>query len=93
MLVSGCTKAPTPPIFPVTNSTAGSTSFAAAQDEFEAKLEAWEMKADKAAGSLYLMLEEDQKIHISSIRSDAFAMWNTLDALYMKKKPRARFHS
>ncbi|TFK18082.1 hypothetical protein FA15DRAFT_549638, partial [Coprinopsis marcescibilis] len=43
--------------------------------EYKAALDIWETRADKAAGWLWLMLESDQKIHVSGIKDDPCTMW------------------
>jgi len=40
----------------------------------EDKLEAWEVKADKAAGIMWLMVEPTQRVHFRGIKDDAVKM-------------------
>ena len=39
------------------------------------------------------MLEQDQKIHVSSIRSDPCTMWRALEAVHIQKKPGVQFNA
>jgi hypothetical protein len=56
-------------------------------------LEAYQLKADKAAGHLYLMWEDGQKIFVSDCQDDPCAMWIALDNAFMQKKPGTRFNA
>jgi hypothetical protein len=56
-------------------------------------LEAWEVKSDKAAGWLFLMVEDDQKIHFDKIKDDPVQMWAALEAVHMQKRPGHRFNA
>ncbi|EAU80427.2 hypothetical protein CC1G_12741 [Coprinopsis cinerea okayama7 len=56
-------------------------------------LEAWETKADKAAGWIWLMLEDSQKIHVSSHRDDPCKMWTLLRDAHMQQKPGTCFNA
>jgi hypothetical protein len=51
------------------------------------KLEEWEMKADIAAGWIYLMVESNQRIHLTNIRDDPIKMWKALESIYVQKHP------
>ena len=42
------------------------------------ELAKWEAKADKAAGELYLMVENDQRVHFGGIDNDPIKMWELL---------------
>ncbi|PPQ88952.1 hypothetical protein CVT25_005398, partial [Psilocybe cyanescens] len=48
------------------------------KDTEEAALDAWNTKSDKAAGYIYLAVEENQKIHFTSISDDPVTMWAAL---------------
>ena len=51
----------------------------------------WLKHAQKAAGELYLAVEQDQKSHFHGILSDPIGIWTTLCNVHMsKKKPGAR---
>ncbi|KAF8804761.1 hypothetical protein BYT27DRAFT_7106804, partial [Phlegmacium glaucopus] len=56
-------------------------------------VETWETKSDKAAGSLFLMVEDDQKVHFNEIRDNPVAMWTALQAVHMQKRPGHRFNA
>jgi hypothetical protein len=51
------------------------------------ELEEWETKADIAAGWIYLMVESNQKIHLTNIRDDSIKMWKALESIYLQKRP------
>jgi hypothetical protein len=46
-----------------------------AKDREEAALDAWYLKSDKAAGYIYLAVEENQKIHFAMISDYPVKMW------------------
>ena len=54
---------------------------------------AWQKRAQKAAGELFLSVEPDQKSHFHGILSDPIRIWNTLRDVHMSKKPGARFNA
>ena len=58
----------------------------------ESKLK-WQMRAQKAAGDLFLSVEQDQKSHFHGILSDPIRIWTTLCDAHMSKKPGARFNA
>jgi hypothetical protein len=51
------------------------------------KLEEWETKADIAAGWIYLMVESNQRIHLTNIHNDSIKMWKALESIYLRKHP------
>ena len=57
------------------------------------RLEKWEIKADRAAGWIYLMVEPDQRIHFNNIRDDPIKMWAALESVHLQKRPGARFNA
>jgi hypothetical protein len=59
----------------------------------EEKLEAWQVKADRAAGIMYLMVEPMQRVHFRGIKDDAVKMWGALEAVHMQKRPGTRFNA
>jgi hypothetical protein len=59
----------------------------------EEKLDAWQIKADKAAGIMYLMVEPMQRVHFRGIKDDAVKMWGALEAVHMQKRPGTRFNA
>ena len=58
----------------------------------EARL-TWQKRAQKAAGELYLSVEQDQKSHIYGMLTDPIRIWSTVCNVHISKKPRARFHA
>ena len=53
----------------------------------------WEEKAEKAAGEIYLMVENDQRVHFRGSEDDPVKMWNLLEAAHLSKKAGARFNA
>ena len=53
----------------------------------------WLRRAQKAAGELYLSVEQDQKSHFHGILSDPICIWTMLHNVHMFKKPGARFNA
>ena len=53
----------------------------------------WQKRAQKAAGELYLSVEQDQKSHFHGMLSDPIRIWSTLRDVHMSKKPGARFNA
>ena len=48
------------------------------------------MKAEKAAGEIYLLVENDQKVHFRGHEEDPIKMW---ELGHLSKKPGARFNA
>ncbi|KAF4618248.1 hypothetical protein D9613_011683 [Agrocybe pediades] len=46
--------------------------------------DSWLAKSDKAAGYIYLLVEDDQKIHLNSISDDPKAMWKKLQDVLLE---------
>ena len=59
----------------------------------DAAILAWEMKAGKAAGELYLAMQGDQRTHLSGIEDDPVAIWIKLESVHLQKHPGSRFLS
>ena len=57
------------------------------------ELEKWEMKAEKAAGEIYLLVENDQRVHFRGHEENPIKMWELLEAAHLSKKPGARFNA
>ena len=53
----------------------------------------WQKRAQKAAGELFLSVEQDQKSHFHGILSDPIKIWTTLRNAHMSQKPGARFNA
>lgn len=49
----------------------------------------WQKRAQKAAGELFLSVEQDQKSHFHGILSNPITIWTTLCDVHMSKKPGA----
>ena len=45
----------------------------------------WFKRAQKAAGELFLSVEQDQKSHFNGILSDPIRIWSTLRDVHMSK--------
>jgi hypothetical protein len=63
------------------------------KDGEEAALNTWYLKSDKAAGYIYLAVDENQKIHFATISDDSVKMWAALAAVHLQKRPGARFNA
>jgi hypothetical protein len=57
------------------------------------ELNKWEAKAEKAAGEIYLLVENDQRVHFRGHEEDSIKMWELLEAAHLSKKPGARFNA
>ena len=58
-----------------------------------ALIAAWDADADKAAGELYLLVSEEQKVHFAGITDDPCKMWAQLGCVHLQRRPRARFNA
>ena len=45
------------------------------------------MKGEKAAGEIYLLVENDQRVHFRGHEEDPIKMWELLEAAHLSKKP------
>ncbi len=59
----------------------------------EAALDAWNLKSDKAAGYIFLAVEDNQKVHFANISDNPVKMWDALAAVHLQKRPGARFNA
>ncbi|KAJ3910869.1 hypothetical protein F5877DRAFT_86864, partial [Lentinula edodes] len=57
------------------------------------KLEKWELKAEKAAGLIYLAVSPAQQVPIKAHQEDPIRMWSILEQQHVSKKPGARFNA
>jgi len=57
------------------------------------KQDAWDDKAEKAAGWIYLMVEPSQTVHLKGKEDDPVAIWNTLKSVHLQQRPGARFNA
>ena len=63
------------------------------KDGEEDKLEAWQVKADKAAGIMWLMVDSAKRVHFRGIKDDAVKMWKALEVVQLQKWPGTRFNA
>ena len=59
----------------------------------EQALAKWEAKAERAAGEIYLLVENDQRIHFCGFEEEPINMWELLEKAHLSKKPGARFNA
>jgi hypothetical protein len=48
---------------------------------------------DKAAGWLFLMVEQEQRVHFQGIQDSPVKMWEALEAVHRQKKAGMRFNA
>src|SRR5215510_13332824 len=53
----------------------------------------WQLKAEKAAGEIYLAVENDQRVHFKNCEEDPITMWQNLEKAHLHKRPGARFNA
>ncbi|KAG1756178.1 uncharacterized protein EDB91DRAFT_1241276 [Suillus paluster] len=53
----------------------------------------WDVKADKAAGELYLACSVQQRMHIDAVQDDPVSIWSTLASIHVQQRPGARFNA
>ena len=53
----------------------------------------WQKRTQKAAGELFLSVEQDQKSHFHGILSNPTRIWTALRDVHISKKPGARFNA
>ena len=53
---------------------------------FNTDSQAWQVKADKAAGIIWLMVENTQRVHFRGIKNDPLKMWDALREVHMQKR-------
>ncbi|KAF9027869.1 hypothetical protein BDP27DRAFT_1179388, partial [Rhodocollybia butyracea] len=58
-----------------------------------ALLDKWEIKAEKAAGLIFLAVSSPQQVPIKAYQEDPIAMWSILEKQHVSKKPGARFNA
>jgi hypothetical protein len=54
-------------------------------DGSQGKIEEWVVKADRAAGLLYLMVEQSQRVHFNGIDDDPVKMWVALRDVHLQQ--------
>jgi len=57
------------------------------------KQDAWDDKAEKAAGWIYLMVDPSQTVHLKGKEDDPVAMWEQLKSVHLQQRPGARFNA
>ena len=63
-------------------------------DDSKANLQAkWDIRADKAAGQLYLSLSAEQRTHIDAVQDDPAQIWLTLESIHLQQHPGAQFNA
>lgn len=81
-------------VWRIVDATSLAPTLASAPTEAQtAAFEAWALKSDKAAGWMYLSVEDDQKIHLKGIEGDPVKMWAALRDVHMQKRPGMRFNA
>jgi hypothetical protein len=53
----------------------------------------WDVKADKAAGELYLACSVEQRMHIDVVQDDPVKIWTSLASIHLQQHPGARFNA
>jgi hypothetical protein len=53
----------------------------------------WDVKADKAAGELYLACSVEQRMHIDAVQDDPVMIWSTLASIHLQQRPGAQFNA
>ena len=66
---------------------------AQSSDLDRAMQETWDEKASSAAGWIYLMVSDEQTVHLEGKEDDPVAMWKALEAVHLQQKPGARFNA
>jgi hypothetical protein len=64
-----------------------------AKEGEEEKLDSWQIKADKAAGIMWLMVENTQRVHFRGIKDNPVKMWEALATVHMQKRPGTCFNT
>jgi hypothetical protein len=62
-------------------------------DAEQTAIDAWEDKAEKAAGWIITLIKSDQRVHIKGLEDDPVGMWKKLEAVHVVKQAGARFNS
>ena len=53
----------------------------------------WKMRAQKAAGALFLAVEHEQRIHLGGIETDPMEICSKLETIHLNKRPGTRFNA
>ena len=62
-------------------------------DAEQTAIDAWEDKAEKAAGWIITLIKSDQRVHIKGLEDDPVEMWKKLETVNVVKQAGARFNS
>jgi len=53
----------------------------------------WDVKADKAAGELFLGCSVEQRMHIDAVQDNTVEIWTTLASIHLQQCPGAHFNA
>src|SRR5713101_5320308 len=53
----------------------------------------WKLRAQKAAGALFLAVEHEQRVHLGGIEDNPVEIWSKLEGVHVAKRPGARFNA
>ena len=53
----------------------------------------WHKEANAASGLIYLMVEDDQRIHLNDYKDQPDQMWEALKKIHMQQRPGTRFNA
>ena len=59
----------------------------------QSAIDAWEDKAEKAAGWIITLTNPDQRVHIKGLEDDPVQMWKKLETVHIVKQTGTRFNS
>ncbi|EPQ49878.1 hypothetical protein GLOTRDRAFT_134505 [Gloeophyllum trabeum ATCC 11539] len=79
----------TPASFPVGHPELYSETTPTIEDKREQRK--WEARKGRAAGEIWLALEDGQKVHVKEVKMDPLKMWEKLREVHVQQKPGARF--
>ena len=57
------------------------------------KLTNWKYKAGKASAEIWLVIEDDQKMHVKDIKGDSIIMWVKLESVHIHRYMLQCFYS
>ena len=53
----------------------------------------WQKEANAASGLIYLMVEDDQRIHLNDLKDHPDKMWDALKQIHMQQRPGTCFNA
>ena len=62
-------------------------------EAYTSKDDQWLEKQEKASGWIYLMVEPEQRIHLTGIQDNPVKMWTKLEEVHMAKQAGTRFNA